>query len=198
MPLAYGQGSGDFRETSGRVQIFHVGRRDSLGIMAADAFTQANPPVVTTNVSTTLTGITRTGVLGSSVAFTRGDAGNGYIGGPDATGGVGTATCKPLGLFINDAVGNAYENTPGVASNRGPYLAGMSSVGVTLYETLNLNSGAALTYAVGDKLYASANGLLTNVAADNNLFEQTTYTVIGVLKVVPDASNSLMVLDMRI
>jgi hypothetical protein len=136
--------------------------------------------------------------LGASVAFTRGDAGNGYIGGPDTSGGVGTATCKPLGLFINDAVGNAYENTPGVASNRGPYFNGMSVVGVTLYETQDLNSAAALTYAVGDALYASANGLLTNAGNDNNCFEQTTYTIVGVLKVVPDANNSLMVLDMRI
>ena len=197
MPLAYGQGSGDFRETSGRVQIFHVGHRNAMGILTADAFTQTNPcKEVTTGVSTTLSGITRTGVLGATVAFTRADGGNGYIGGPYTTSYV--TSCKPLGLFINDAVGNAYENTPGVASNRGPYLNGMSVVGVTLYETQNLNSAAALTYAVGDALYASANGLLTNVAADNNCFEQTTYTIIGVLKVVPDANNSLMVLDMRI
>lgn len=198
MPLAYGQGSGDFRETSARVQPLYVGRRDSLGILAADAFTQSNPPVVATNVSSTLTGITRVGVLGSSVAFTRGDAGNGYIGGPDSVSGVGTATCVPLGIFINDALGNAYENTPGVASNRGPYFCAMSVVGVTLYETKNLNSAAALTYAVGDKLYASQNGLLTNVAADNNCFEQTTYTLMGIVKVVPDANNSLMVVEMRI
>lgn len=196
MPLVYGQSSGDYRETSARVQPLYVGRRDSLGIMTADAFTQTNPPVVATNVSTTLSGLTtKAGVLGASVAFSRSDGGNGYIGGPAA---VYSANHKPLGLFINDALGNPYENTPGVASNRGPYYCGMSVVGVSLYETYNLNSGAALTYTVGDKLYASKNGLLTNVEADNNLYEQTTYTLMGIVKVVPDANNSLMVVEMRI
>lgn len=207
MPLALGQGSGDFAETSGRIQLFYVGHRNSIGILTPDAFTQSNPPIVTTaaNVSTTLTGITSVGVLGASVAFTRPDAGNGYHGGPVQVAAAYVAGQKPLGLFINDAIGNAFENTPGVASNRGPYVSGQGTVGVSLWETQQQVGGnAALTYTAGDNLYASVNGLLTNriqdayqynVAAQN---DPDFVTIMGVVRVAPDADNSLLVLDLRV
>jgi len=203
MPLSLGQGSGDFRETSGRVQIFHEGIRNSLGFLTADAFTQANPPVVTAgaNVSTTLAGITKKGVLGASIAFTRPDGGNGFHGGAIQISAAYSVTLKPLGIFINDAIGNAYENTPGVASGRGPYLCGRGSVGLSIWETQNQASGsAAITYAAGNILYASSNGFVTNVNADG--YEQQassgTNTIIGIVRVAPDANNSLMVVDLRI
>ena len=199
MPLSLGQGSGDFRETSGRVQIFHVGTRNSVGVLTADAFTQSNPGVVTAtaNVSTTLAGISKKGVLGGSFAFTRPDAGNGFHGGPTGT----SNKCKPLGLYINDSLGNAFENTPGVASGRGPYLCGFGTVGVSIWETQTQQSGgAALTYSVGDVLYASSNGYITNLSADSfEVFQASgTATIVGILKVAPDANNSLMVFDLRI
>lgn len=206
MPMAQGQGSGDFRENSGRVQVFHVVTRNSYGVLSADSFTQNNPTIVTAtaNVSTTLAGVTKKGVLGGSVAFTRFDAGNGFHGGPVQISTAYDARIKPLGIFINDAVGNAFENTPGVASNRGPYLCGSgTTLGFSIYETQNQTSGsAALSYVVGDKLYASVNGLLTNV--DTDAYEKAgalsaqTPTLIGILKVVPDANNSLMVVDLRV
>lgn len=207
MPLQAGQSSGDFRETSGRVQIFHEGVRNSVGILTADAFTQATPPIVTAaaNVSTTLAGITKRGVLGGSIAFTRPDAGNGYHGGPVQVTGAYAATQKPLGLFINDSLGNAFENTPGVASNRGPYLCGLGTVAVSIWETQQqIGGNAALTYIAGHRLYASVNGLLTNrledayeynVAAQN---DADFVTVVGIVKVAADANNTLMVLDLRV
>lgn len=204
MPMSIGQGSGDFRETSGRVQILHVGIRNSLGVLTTDAFTQNNPPVVTAaaNVSTTLAGITKKGVLGASIAFTRPDAGNGFHGGPVLVAAAYVAGQKPLGIFINDALGNAFENTPGVASGRGPYLCGFGTVAVSLWETQHQKTGsAAITYAVGDVLYASANGLLTNVLEDayeNNVSGNPAPTIMGIVKVAPDANNSLMVLDLRV
>lgn len=206
MPMAQGQGSGDFRETSGRVQIFHVVTRNSYGVLTADSFTQANPPVVTgsTHVSTTLAGISKKGVLGGSIAFTRYDAGNGFHGGPVQISAANDVNLRPLGIFINDAVGNAFENTPGVASNRGPYLCGSgTTLGFSLYETqVQIASAANVTYTVGDKLYASGNGLLTNVIGDayenSGGLTNTSPTLIGILKVVPDANNSLMVVDLRV
>ncbi len=198
-----GQGSGDFRETSGRVHLFHMGTRNSVGVLTADAFTQANPPVVTTtaNVSTTLAGITKKGVLGSSVAFTRPDAGNGFHGGPVKVGGSYVVGQKPLGVFINDSLGNPFENTPGVASGRGPYVCGMATIGLTLYETQHQKTGsAAISYTVGEKVYASVNGLMTNVVEDG--YEDNasagTNTLMGIVKVAPDANNSLLVIDLRV
>jgi hypothetical protein len=190
-----GQSSGDFRETSSRVQIFHVVTRNSLGLLAPTGFTQANPPVVATNVSTTLAGIVKAGVLGGSVAFTRGDFGNNYIGGPVAY----DPAVQPLGIFINDAIGNAFENTPGLASGRAPYVCGSGTcLGVSLYETKDLASGAALVWGVGNYVYASQNGLLTNVADAGNAYNGADAVVLGVVKSAPDANSSLLVVDLRV
>lgn len=201
-----GQSSGDFKETSGRVQLFHVVTRNSVGALAADAFTQANPVVYTgaSVKSTTLAGITKVGVLGGSVAFTRPQAGNNVIGGPAVNAGPAfLAGIRPLGIFLNDAVGNAYENTPGVASGRGTYVCGSGTcIGVTLYETEHLQGGSAgtdLVYAAGDLLYASANGLLTNRSADAyETLQGATATIMGVVKAAPDANTPMLILDLRV
>jgi len=205
-----GQSSGDFRETSGRVQLLHVVTRNSVGLLTPDAFTQDNPAIVTAaaTVSTTLSGITKKGVLGASIAFTRPDIGNNYIGGPIQPGAAYAPGYLPLGIFLNDSLGNPFENTPGVASGRGPYVCGSGScVGLDIYETkilLGKSAGTPITYATGDKLWCSANGYVTNVLADayeynvpgQNAIEFVT--LIGVVKVAPDANSSLLVLDMRV
>jgi len=196
-----GQSSGDFKETSARVQLLHVVTRNSVGLLTPDAFTQANPPVVTTQKSTTLANITKVGVLGGTVAFSRPDYGNGYHGGAPAGGLAGVL---PLGIFLNDAIGNAFENTPGVASGRGPYVCGSGScVALSVYETkvqLGGGAGTPIAFAPGDKLYASVNGLLTNVEADSYEVDAgaAAATLMGIVKVAPDANSSLLVLDLRV
>lgn len=196
-----GQSSGDFKETSSRVQLLHVVTRNSVGLLTPDAFTQTNPAKIAGYKSTTLANITKVGVLGGTVAFSRPDFGNGYHGGPNTASYA--AGCRPLGLFLNDAIGNAFENTPGVASGRGPYVCGSGScVGVSLYETkiqTGGGAGGAVSYAAGDKLFASCNGLLTNVEADAyETLAGGTATVMGIVKVAPDANSSLLVLDLRV
>lgn len=171
MPPVSGQGSGDFLETWSRVITFHIGSRSGSGLLAApDAFTQNNPSVVTASAtrSTKLVGITKVGILGGSVVFTRPDIGNGYIGGAAlGAGSTYLAGLKPLGIFINDANGNPYENAPGLASRRLAYYPA-GTFGVRIWETQVLftdggaTAGDPLTYTTGDYLYASANGLLTN------------------------------------
>ena len=43
MPFAIGGiSSGDFKETSARVQLFHVVTRNSLGLLTPDAFTHGS------------------------------------------------------------------------------------------------------------------------------------------------------------
>jgi len=199
-----GQSSGDFKETSGRVQLFHVVTRNSVGVLTPDAFTQANPPVqvLAANKSSTLTNITKVGVLGGSVAFTRPDYGNGYHGGPVAPGGAYNTGFKPLGFFLNDAIGNAFENTPGVASGRGPYVCGSGScIGLSIYETKHQKTGsAAFLFACGDKVYASVNGLATNIVEDGyeDNAAATSNTLMGIVKVIPDANSALLVIDLRV
>lgn len=198
-----GQSSGDFKETSARVQLLHVVTRNSVGLLTPDAFTQSNPAKIAGQKSTTLANITKVGVLGGTVAFSRPDYGNGYHGGPNT--GSYAVGCQPLGLFLNDAIGNAFENTPGVASGRGPYVSGSGScVGVSLYETkvqLGGGAGTPVAYAAGDKLYASVNGLLTNEhddAYEYNVAGNPEPVVMGIVKVAPDANSTLLVLDLRV
>ena len=211
MPM-YGQSSGDFKETSGRVQLFHVVTRNSVGALAADAFTQLNPVLITTAVakSATLVGITKVGVLGGSIAFTR-PTGNNLIGGPPGTPAALSGTpptnlstaARPLGFFINDAVGNAFENTPGPASGRGPYVCGSGScIGLTIYETVSQADGTTpIAWAVGDLVYASINGLATNVKEQSYEYvanNSAILTILGVVKAVPNADTPMLVMDLRI
>jgi hypothetical protein len=205
MPIG-GISSGDFKETSGRVQLFHVVTRNSQGQLTTDAFTQANPPVViaVNNKSAALANISKVGVLGGSVAFTRPDIGNGFHGGPVLNGVNYIAGLKPLGFFLNDAIGNPFENTPGPASGKGPYVCGSGScVGLSIYETKHQKTGfAGFVFAPGDWVYASMNGYATSILEDayeNNVGGAPAPTVMGVVKVAPDTtSNNILVIDLRV
>ena len=120
------------------------------------------------------------------------------------------ASVQPLGIFLNDSIGNAFENTPGVASGRGPYVCGNgSTLGLTLYETKyqTTNDGKVVGndispgYTPGDKVYASVNGLVTNVPHDSyeyNVAGNPAPTLIGIVKVAPDANSALLVIDLRV
>jgi hypothetical protein len=159
-----GQASGDFRLGQGALRILYSLIKDTIPVLAADGFTQSNPNVVVTvaNVSSTLPANVKRGVLGGSVAFTRPDIGANTVGGALLVGGIYVPRMRPLGLFLNDAVGNAYENTPGTASGKGPFLRG-GACGVKIYETnRQLGGSTDLVYYTGDLLYASVNGYLTN------------------------------------
>jgi len=193
-----GQASGGFNESSSALRILHVGVRNTIGQLTADAFTQTNPPVTTdadriTQASGLLDGLVR-GVLSGSIAFAR-PSGDNTHGGPTSAP---AATERVLGVFINNAVGNSFENQPGVASNRGPYVSAQGSYGNKLYETSQLGAAADLTYTVGDQLVASKNGYLTNHnnAASRHATDGTL--VIGILKITPDSNSDELVYDQRI
>jgi len=194
-----GQASGGFNESSSALRILHVGVRNTIGQLTADAFTQTNPPVTTdadriTQASGLLDGLVR-GVLSGSIAFAR-PSGDNTHGGPTAEP---AATERVLGVFINNAVGNSFENQPGVASNRGPYVSGQGSYGNKLYETSQLGAGGgALTYTVGDQLVASLNGYLTNHNNAGSRHATDGTLVIGILKITPDSNSDELVYDQRI
>jgi hypothetical protein len=196
MTLPIGQSSGDFLESQRRIQPLYMGLRVSGQPYTTDALTQSNPCNVLVNVSTTLVDVTTKGVLGGSVAFIRPDAGNGPVGGPPAA--LNTKV-RVLGLFIADARGVPFENTPGIASGEASYYADGGTYINTLWETHDLNTGVVLTYSAGDEVWASKNGLITNVADDNNPYEQgSRRTLVALLKLVPDASNPFMVFCLRL
>jgi hypothetical protein len=218
-----GQASGDFTESSSALRILYVGHQNTFAAqLTTDGFTQMNPPVanVANTLSSTLSAAPKRGILGGSVAFSRPDAGNGMIGGPTGAAQASGAI-RPLGLFINDAAGNAYENSPAAASGLAPYVSAQGTMGLRLYETQVLAPGLAgtsngaagdeLVYATGLFVYASVNGYLTTAlsaagvedadvheVANGDAANLAGATVMGVITVVPDSVHAELVIDQRI
>lgn len=155
---------------------------DSIKSLAATCFTQQNYGAHAGG-NTTLSANTPLGVLGGSVAA--------ISAGADYTAYPCDKTLQPIGLFANDAAGQAFDNSPAVASNKIAIVKGMASVEVDVYETRNEANSADLTYAVGNKLYSSDQGLLTNETS-------TSAIVIGIVTKAPTTSSPTLGLDMRI
>jgi hypothetical protein len=210
-----GQASGGWTESSSALRILNVGIRNSIATGVDDAFTQANPVGTASNVSAKVD-TSKSGVLSGSVAFSRPDAGSNYVGGPGtaaqkaALNGTNSAHgYHPLGFFINSANGNPFENTPGVASGVLPYVCAMGSYGDALYETKNLDTGAALTYLAGIPLIASLNGFImpkmsgatsldTVACAAEQAVKGVASTILGIVRMVPDAVQTELVFDSRV
>lgn len=141
--------------------------------------------------NTRLNANTNKGILAGSVVAVAGD---GEIG--PCAGDSSSVADKAVGVAINDALGNAYESSSAVASERVVYLHGTGSVFRTdIYETKATDGTAAVTYTAGDFVYASQNGLLTNVSGMDN----TTYsTLIGIVTQAPSSTDAYMTVQMRI
>jgi len=162
------------------LSILIRGQLDSIPVISDACFTKAN---YGNNTNTTLSANTPRGVLGGSVAA--------CSAGLDYTAVPMTTSLMPLGLFVNDAAGAAFENSPAVASGKLAIMKGLASVEVDVYETRNAADNADLTYAVGEKLYGSAYGLLTNETTASSV-------VIGIVTKAPSTSSPTLGLDMRI
>ena len=203
-----GQASGGFTESSSALRILHVGVRNTVGQLTSDAFTQSNPvntDIQNANALTAAPGLLTNvlGVLSGSIAFTRPDAGANFHGGPTATAALQAQTAREsvLGIFINNASGNAFENQPGVASNRGPYVSAQGTYANLLYETAAIhaaNTALTTAYAPGVQLVASVNGFLTSETGNNNAHATDGAQVIAVVKIAPDSTSDELVYDQRI
>ena len=194
-----GQASGGWTESSSALRLLHVGIRNTVGVLTTDSFTMTNPvgALAGAYAAPTSAGFDSSvlGILSGSCAYTRGDQGPNEIGGPDGSAaGSDPAGIVLLGVFINTAAGNDFENQPAVASDKGPYVSGQGTYANSLYETSS-NASAALTYTAGDYLYASANGFITNDSADDLA---STPVILGVLKMPADSVQPEIVYDQRI
>ena len=156
------------------------GQLDSIPVLSDACFTKANYGV---NTNTTLSINTPRGVLGGSIAAC--SAGLAYTVVPMTT------SLMPVGLFVNDAAGAAFENSPAVASGKVAVMKAMASVEVDVYETRAANNGSDLAYNEGDYLYGSAQGFLTKETTASSV-------VIGVVTKAPSTSSPTLGLDMRI
>ena len=130
--------------------------------------------------NTRLNANTPKGVLAGSVVAVTGA----LTVGP-CVGDSSTAYDKAVGIAVNDIVGNPYESSSGVASGKIVYAHGTGTVLRTdLYELYNHAGTVALSYAYGDKVYASQNGLLTKLDAattkvDGSNLGQIVFTNVG-------------------
>lgn len=146
---------------------------NSLFELDATCFTKSNAAIAAEGE------VLPAGVLGGSVAALK--SGSSYVVEPADGANV------PIGLFVNNAAGNPFENSPAVASNKVAIAAKFASVEVDVYEDV--------VFAVGDKLYASANGVLTNVEPAGTGDDTT---VIGICTKTPTATDPFLGLEMRI
>lgn len=162
------------------INILHRGRNASVLSLADACFEKQNFVAGVTH-NATLSIKTPVGVLGGSVAAF----------GPDNTAVPADGVNKPAGIFFFDSADYPYQNLPTEASGKLAISCQMPIYEVDVYETYNTVASADIVYVAGDYLYASANGLLTNV-------ESTEGTIIGVVSKAPTTENPTMVVFGRI
>ena len=160
------------------LRILYPGVRNSLATLAAGAFTRQNYGAVGAT-STRITADTPDGALGGMVAA--------YSGNYEVDI---SSQHTYAGVFINDAAGSPFENTPAVASGKCPIVMGRGSYETDIYETRNEADLADVTYAAGNLLYVSDFGLLTT--------ENTGSPIIGIVSKAPSATDPFLGFDLRI
>ena len=156
------------------------GQLNSIPVLSDACFTKQNYGV---NTNTTLSVNTPRGVLGGSIAA--------VSAGLDYTVVPMTTALMPVGLFVNDAAGAAFENSPAVASGKIAVMKAQASVEVDVYETQNAANNGLVSYAVGNYLYGSAQGFLTTETTASSV-------VVGVVTKIPSTSSPTLGLDMLI
>lgn len=210
------------------LKILLVGHRNSVNALDEDAFTRVNFTTGVT-VNSRLSVDTNRGVLGGSVAVVKGE---GIVGGPTVPAAlpydptVDGALEQPLGVFINDAAGNAFESTSAAGSGRGVYLMGLGVYAVDVYETnrrdsTGVHTATTMTYVAGDRLFMDCqSGLLTKrypstqaagydftgftafrtgVGNGGSAIENAVHpTVLGIVTKAPTAQNPFMVYEQRV
>ncbi len=163
------------------LKILYSGHENSRCTLEDAGFTRVNFVDGTTK-NNTLDVDTPKGVLGGSIATMKGDY---------EVGACTGAAEIPVGMFLNDAAGKAFENEPAKASGVAPFMHSQGSVEVNVYETRNAGDTADITYAINDKLYTSVAGLLTNEGGYNG-------EVVGILTKVPTSEDLWMGLNLRV
>jgi hypothetical protein len=132
------------------LRILIPGDRNPLSTLAPSAFTRQNYGAAGAT-SDRITADTPDGVLAGMVAA--------YSDNYEVD--ICTAY-KPVGIFLNDAAGSPFENTPAVASGKITVMRSMGSYETDIYETRNEADSADLVYTAGELLYVSDFGLLTS------------------------------------
>lgn len=162
--------------------IRYPGNRNTIYSLSASAFTRANTAAAAGRTLGRIPANAPAGALGGMFAAMSGSyevkiANNDSVSGHP----------EPIGIFLNDAAGSAYENTPSVASGKLTVFTGPGSYETDIYETVKEdNTALAVAWAdsLGKALYVSDFGLLTT--------ESTGSKIVGYVTKVPTADNPLL------
>lgn len=167
---------------------------NSYGQIVAAGLTQDNRVGNNQKVNNSrLTAKTNKGILAGSVVAVAGD---GLIG--PCAGDNSSTFDKAVGIAINDALGNPYESSSAVASNRVVYAHGSGTVFSTdIYETFNSLGTGAVTFTAGDLVYSSRNGLLINAGGMDTTRHNSTLLGI-VLKAPAAGTDPYMTVQLKI
>lgn len=153
------------------LRILFPGDRNSLSTLASSGFNRTNYGAAGMT-SARITADSPDGVLGGMVAKFSDNYENDIC----------DANSTPVGIFLNDAAGEPFENTPAVASGKVTMMTSLGSYETDIYETRNEANNADLLYAAGNLLYCSKNGLLTKDNSSNTF-------VVGVVAKAPTATD---------
>lgn len=162
--------------------IKYPGNRNSLYSLSAAGFTRPNTATEAGRTLGRIPANAPTGALGGMFAAM---SGNYEVSIADDNTVSGHP--QPIGIFLNDAAGVAYENTPAIASGKLTVMTGPGSYETDLYETVKEDDTAlavAWANALGLPLYVSDFGLLTT--------ENTGSVIVGYVTKVPTADNPLL------
>jgi len=177
-------------------EFFYRQTFNTYGLITTTGLTQNNTVGNAQKVANTrLSTATNKGILAGSVVAV---VGSNLIG--PSTGSDSTTADKVVGVAVNDAVGNPFESSSAVSSQRVVYAHGSGSVFQTdIYETFEQNGSTPIAYVAGDKLYASQNGLLVNSAdIDSTALSAGYATVVGICLKIPTGTDPFMTVQMRI
>jgi hypothetical protein len=176
-------------------QLNPIYRGTLNGLCAISAAGMIKDNLATTQAqgNTLLSAATPKGILQGSVVAVSGPM---EVGPALAAAGV---LAGIVGIADRNSAGEAYESTNSEASGGITYLHGTNTVvEVPVYETVATDGTTALVYTAGQALYASINGLLTNVTGLTGGTAGAGATVVAVLIDPPTTSNPVMTVQLRV
>ena len=157
------------------------GNRNTLYSLATNGFTRPNTAAQAGRTLGRIPANAPNGAMGGMLAMM---TGNYEV---DLATNVGGDTPSVIGVFLMDAVGSPYENTPTIASGKLTVMTGPGSYETDLYETVKEDGSALATAwasAIGMPLYCSDFSLLTT--------ESTGSIIVGYVTSTPSASNPFL------
>lgn len=163
--------------------IKNPGNRNTLYSLDATGFTRPNTAAQAGRTLGRISANAPAGALGGMAAQMVGN----YIVSIAADDGSTADIPRPIGFFLNDAAGQAFENTPAIASGKLTVMTAPGSYETDIYETVNEdNSPLAIAWAnsIGRDLYVSDFGLLTT--------ENTGSIVVGKVTQAPSTTNPFL------